>query len=204
MQSVTEKVESFLNRIISDSGAVAHARALEGRVISVWIKGVEIGRMATFHDGELRVLPEHDQDPDVSICGTPIGLIRLLRAGAEPAALRDSSVRIEGDGSAMLDLKALLAALDVDAEEELAQWVGDTLARKLAIGARGFSAWASDVADSSLMGVAETLVEESRLLPSQLQAERLVDGVERLRDDVARLAQRVDRLELSKPGNKRD
>jgi ubiquinone biosynthesis protein UbiJ len=82
--------------------------------------------------------------------------------------------------------------------------VGDTLARKLATGARGFSAWASDVADSSLMGVAETLVEESRLLPSQLQAERLVDGVERLRDDVARLAQRLDRLELTRPGNKRD
>jgi len=204
VQSVTEKVESFLNRIISDSGAVAHARALEGRVISVWIKGVEIGRMATFRDGELQVLPERDQDPDVSICGTPIGLLRLLRAGAEPVALRDSSVRIEGDGSAMLDLKALLAALDVDAEEELAQWVGDTLARKLATGARGFSAWASDVADSSLMGVAETLVEESRLLPSQLQAERLVDGVERLRDDVARLAQRLDRLELTRPGNKRD
>jgi len=54
------------------------------------------------------------------------------------------------------------------------------------------------------MGVAETLVEESRLLPSQLQAERLVDGVERLRDDVARLAQRLDRLELTRPGNKRD
>ncbi|MGA0383242.1 MAG: hypothetical protein ACO3N2_11460, partial [Arenicellales bacterium] len=83
-----------MNRIISDSGAVAHARALEGRVISVWIKGVEIGRMATFRDGELQVLPERDQDPDVSICGTPIGLLRLLRAGAEPAALRDSSVRI--------------------------------------------------------------------------------------------------------------
>lgn len=197
---VTEKVESLLNRIIRDSGALDHARALEGRVIAVEIKGIDLRRHATFREGEIHLLAESDREADVVISGTPFALVKLIRMGTDPAALRDGSVRIEGDGSAMLDLKALLAALDVDAEEELSQWVGDTLAHKLANGARAFGVWAKDVADSSLMGVAEGLVEESRLLPSPVEVEYFVKGVENLRDDVARLAQRIARLEAKRGG----
>ncbi len=197
---VTEKVESLLNRIIRDSGALDHARALDGRVIAVEIKGIDLRRTATFREGEIHLLSESDQAADVVISGSPLALVKLIRVGADPAALRDGSVRIEGDGSAMLDLKALLAALDVDAEEELSQWVGDTLAHKLANGARAFGVWAKDVADSSLMGVAEGLVEESRLLPSPVEVEYFVEGVENLRDDVARLAQRIARLEAKRNG----
>jgi ubiquinone biosynthesis protein UbiJ len=197
---VTEKVESLLNRIIRDSGALDHARALDGRVIAVEIKGIDLQRHATFREGEIHLLAESDREADVVISGTPFALVKLIRMGTDPAALRDGSVRIEGDGSAMLDLKALLAALDVDAEEELSQWVGDTLAHKLANGARAFGVWAKDVADSSLMGVAEGLVEESRLLPSPVEVEYFVKGVENLRDDVARLAQRIARLEAKRGG----
>ncbi len=197
---VTEKVESLLNRIIRDSGALDHARALEGRVIAVEIKGIDLRRHATFRESQIHLLAESDREADVVISGTPFALVKLIRMGTDPAALRDGSVRIEGDGSAMLDLKALLAALDVDAEEELSQWVGDTLAHKLANGARAFGVWAKDVADSSLMGVAEGLVEESRLLPSPVEVEYFVKGVENLRDDVARLAQRIARLEAKRGG----
>ncbi len=45
---VTEKVESLLNRIIRDSGALDHARALEGRVIAVEIKGIDLGGTLPF------------------------------------------------------------------------------------------------------------------------------------------------------------
>ena len=192
--SITQRFESILNRIIRDSGALRHARALEGRIIVVTVKGLDLSAYASVQEGLVTVLDDVPDEPDVRISGTPIGLLKLLRVGADPAVLRDGTVRIEGDGSAMLELKALLGALDIDGEEELSQIVGDTLARKLANGARGFAAWASDVADSSLLGIAETLVEESRVLPSRPRTERFVDSVDRLRDDVARLEQRVARL----------
>jgi ubiquinone biosynthesis protein UbiJ len=50
------------------------------------------------------------------------------------------------------------------------------------------------VADSGAAGIAETLVEETRLLASRPRAERFIDNVEKLRDDMARLQQRIERL----------
>ena len=43
----------------------------------------------------------------------------------------------------------------------------------------------------------ETLVEETRLLASRPRAERFIDNVETLRDDMARLQQRIERLQAA-------
>ena len=110
-------------------------------------------------------------------------------------------MRIEGDAQSMLDIKALFSALDFDAEEALAQILGDTLARKAANGVRTLSRWSEGVVDSGAAGIAETLVEETRLLASRPRAERFIAHVETLRDDMARLQQRIERLRTAaKPG----
>ena len=197
-QFLTQRLEKIFNRIIQDSGAVPHARALEGRIILVSVQGIGVDVFATIRDGQICVVSEVDKAPDVSISGTPTGLIKLMRFGPDPAVLREGSVRIEGDGAAMLEFKALLGALYIDAEEELAQIFGDPVAHQLAQGARAFGGWASDVADSSLLGIAETLVEESRLLPSRPRAQRFVENIDQLRDDMARLEQRIARFVSNK------
>ena len=118
----------------------------------------------------------------------------FCRLGADPELFRSGSVRIEGDAQSMLELKALFSAIDFDPEEQLAQVMGDTLARKTANGFRSLGRWAEDVADSGAAGIAETLVEETRLLASRPRADRFIDNVETLRDDFARLQQRIERL----------
>jgi len=144
--------------------------------------------------GAIRMIDKPDSAPDVTVSGTPGGLIELCRSGADSELFRDGSVRIEGDAQSMLDIKALFSALDFDAEEALAQILGDTLARKAANGARALNRWSEGVADSGAAGIAETLVEETRLLASRPRAERFIDNVEKLRDDMARLQQRIERL----------
>ena len=126
---------------------------------------------------------------------------KFCRSGADPELFRDGSVRIEGDAQSMLDIKALFSTLDFDVEEALAQILGDTLARRAANGVRTLNRWSEGVVDSGAAGIAETLVEETRLLASRLRAERFIDNVEMLRDDMARLQQRIERLQTAvKPG----
>ncbi len=197
-QLLTQRLEKVFNRIIQDSGASLHARALEGRIILVSVQGIGVEGFAIIRDGQICVVSEVDKAPDISISGTRTGLFKLMRFGPDPAVLREGSVRIEGDGAAMLEFKALLGALDIDAEEELAQIFGDPVAHQLANGARVLGGWASDVADSSLLGIAETLVEESKLLPSRPRAQRFVESIDQLRDDMARLEQRVARFVSNK------
>ena len=194
MNAITSRFEAILNRVIRDSAADTHLRNLEGRVVAVSIRGVNATGYATVACGAIRMIDKPDSAPDVTVSGTPGGLIALCRSGADSELFRDGSVRIEGDAQSMLDIKALFSALDFDAEEALAQILGDTLARKAANGARALNRWSEGVADSGAAGIAETLVEETRLLASRPRAERFIDNVEKLRDDMARLQQRIERL----------
>jgi len=201
VNAITSRLEAALNRVIRDSAADAHLRNLEGRVIAVSIRGMNMTGYATVASGTVRMIEKPDSAPDVTVLGTPGGLIEFCRSGADPELFRDGSVRIEGDAQSMLDIKALFSALDFDAEEALAQILGDTLARKAANGVWTLSRWSEGVVDSGAAGIAETLVEETRLLASRPRAERFIDHVETLRDDMARLQQRIERLRTAaKPG----
>lgn len=201
VNTINSRLEAILNRVIRDSGADTHLRNLEGRVVAVLIRGMNATGYATVVGGAVRIIDKPDSAPDVTVSGTPGGLIKLCRSGADPELFRDGSVRIEGDAQSMLDIKALFSTLDFDVEEALAQVLGDTLARKAANGARALNRWSEGVANSGAAGIAETLVEETRLLASRPRAERFIDNVETLRDDMARLQQRIERLQnAAKPG----
>jgi len=196
LNALTSRLEAILNRMIRDSGAqaLAHLHNLEGKVIAVTIRGLEVTGYAAVENEEIRIIDKTEQAPDVMVAGSPGDLMAFCRLGADPELFRGGSVRIEGDAQSMLELKALFSAIDFDPEEQLAQVVGDTLAHKTANGLRSLGRWAEDVADSGAAGFAETLVEETRLLASRPRAERFIDNVETLRDDFARLQQRIERL----------
>jgi len=201
VNAITSRFEAILNRVIRDSGAEPQLRNLEGRMVAVSIRGMNMTGYATVVSGTIRIIDKPDSAPDVTVLGTPGGLIEFCRSGADPELFRDGSVRIEGDAQSMLDIKALFSTLDFDVEEALAQILGDTLARRAANGVRTLNRWSEGVVDSGAAGIAETLVEETRLLASRLRAERFIDNVEMLRDDMARLQQRIERLQTAvKPG----
>ena len=196
VNAVTSRLEAILNRVIGDSGAqaLAHLHNLEGKVIAVTIRGLEVTGYAAVENEGIHIIDTPEQAPDVTVAGSPGDLMAFCRLGADPELFRGGSVRIEGDAQSMLELKALFSVIDFDPEEQLAQVVGDTLARKTANGLRSLGRWAEDVGDSGAAGIAETLVEETRLLASRPRAERFIDNVETLRDDFARLQQRIERL----------
>lgn len=194
MNSLQHRLEVVLNRVISDSAALPQLRPLEGRVVSVLVKGFARNAYFSVHDAQVRLAWASSGQVDVSISGTPGAFTRIVRSGFDPGVFRDGSLTLEGDPETVADLKTLLGNLNLDAEEALAQVLGDTLAHKAANGARMLGHWAADTADSGTANVAEFLVEEARLLASRPRVERFIAGVDQLRDDAERLRQRIERL----------
>ena len=194
MNSLQHRLEVVLNRVISDSAALPQLRPLEGRVVAILVKGLARTVYFSVHDAQVRLAPAPSGQVDVSISGTPGAFTRIVRSGFDPSVFRDGSLTLEGDPETVADLKTLLGALNLDAEEALAQVLGDTLAHKAANGARMLGHWAADATDSGTANVAEFLVEEARLLASRPRVERFIAGVDQLRDDAERLGQRIERL----------
>ena len=194
MNSLQHRLEVVLNRVISDCAALPQLRPLEGRVVAVSVKGLVRPIYFSVHDARVQPALAPAGQADVSISGTPGAFIRVIRSGFDPSIFRDGSLTLEGDPETIADLKTLLGALNLDAEEALAQVLGDTLAHKAANGARMFGHWAADATDSGTANAAEFLVEEARLLASRPRVERFIAGVDQLRDDAERLRQRIERL----------
>jgi len=193
-----ERLESVLNRNVAGSRrAQALARQLDGRVMSLTVEGTPFAFFFRAEGGRLAIATRHDGPADASLSGTPIALLALAGPKAE-GALRQGGVRIEGDAEVAQKFRDLLEQAQPDFEEELARVLGDVAARRFANVARGVLDWGRKAAGSLTGSVVEYLQEEGRDLPTRVEVDEFLDGVDRLRDDTDRFEAKLSRLEAGR------
>ena len=189
------RLESILNRNVAESRrAQALARQLDGRVMSLTVEGTPLTFFFRADGGRLAITSRHDGPADASLSGTPISLLALAGPKAE-GALRKGGVRIEGDAEVAQKFRDLMEQAQPDFEEELAQVLGDVAARRVGNLARGLLDWGRKAAGSFTGSVVEYLQEEGRDLPTRVEVDEFLEGVDRLRDDAERVEARIARLE---------
>ena len=126
--------------------------------------------------------------PTVTIGVDAAALPRVL---LEPkAALRN--VRLEGDAEFAQALSNVLQKLRPEPEEELARFVGDAAAVRIVALLRAALAGAREAGGRLAVQAADYLVAENPMLVSRQEMEAFAADVARLRDDVERLAKRID------------
>ena len=103
---------------------------------------------------------------DVTLSGSALAFARLggggwdgWGAGGANDELSEGRVAIQGDAELGQALQKILGRLDLDWEELLSRWVGDTPARKLANAARGLAGWAEQSFGLSRENAADYLRE---------------------------------------------
>lgn len=116
----------------------------------------------------------------------------LLALQGKDAVMR--AARIEGSVEFAQALAFVIRNLRWDAEEDLAQLVGDIAAHRIVKTGRDLSAWQQQAAQNFATNLAEYFTEEQPLIARQDDIESFSAEVDRLRDDVARLEKRLDRL----------
>jgi ubiquinone biosynthesis protein UbiJ len=130
---------------------------------------------------------------DATISGGPFSLLALSGAAPE-AVLQRGDVRIDGDTELAQKFRELALLLRPDLEEELSLVVGDVPAHQLGRFARAAFGWTRKAAATTVRNAAEYLGHERRDLVPRSEAEQFLQGVDTLREDVDRLAARIDLL----------
>ena len=193
-----DRLAELLNRNIADSRkAQALCRQLDGRVVSLTVEGTPLAFFFRAEGGRVSLAPNHDGAADASLSGTPVALLALAGPRAE-GALRGGGVRIEGDAEVAQKFRELLEQARPDFEEELARVIGDVGARRIANVARDLFGWGRKAAGSFAGSVVEYLQEEGRDVPTRVEVDEFLEGVDRLRDDTERLEARLARLEAAR------
>jgi len=197
---ITAAVQQLLNRNLPRSPqARALCAELAGRRAALTIEGSGL-RLVLASDGErlalTREAPPEGKAPspaDAEIGGTPLNLLALLGPDAE-GVIRRGDVRIDGDAQLAQRFRELAHLLRPDIEEELSRLVGDAAAHGLARAAAGVLGFGRQVAATGSRNVAEYFAHERGDLVPRAEADAFFADVDRAREDVDRLAARIELL----------
>jgi ubiquinone biosynthesis protein UbiJ len=189
----------FLSPAAAAAGAVNHL--LRG---ATWARDAlkhHAGKTARFEVFPLAVA--------LTVLGS--GEVAAASAGAVPAATvrlspglmlrladRDESawreVDISGDTDFASAIHHVARNLRWDVEEDLARVFGDVAAHRMAETGRTFQRWGKQAAENTARAFAEYWTEEQPLIAAARDLAEFGHAVDQLRDDVARLEKRIERL----------
>ncbi len=141
-------------------------------------------------DGTLRVA-DQNASADAS-CTIPPSLLPRLALHDEAAF---SQIYSEGDAALLNEIFYLSRHLRWDAAEDLSRVTGDIAAERIVQFAKDSQQQVRDTALNLSQALAEYWTEERPLLAKPTHVAAFVRQVDKLRDDVARLEQRINRLD---------
>ncbi len=167
---------------------------LAGRVMRLSFTRPSWALDLTFSEERIAVGPLGDHW-DVALTGTLAQYIALVRAKPEQTQeVMTGGLRIEGDTECAFAIKRLFGQARIDWEEALAQAIGDIPAHFLFAGLGRARAAVGYAAGQFAANAVEFAQEDAQALPRPADVEAFLHETNVLRDDVERLAQRIQRL----------
>lgn len=184
------------NRLLGyDEVALAACREMQGHCIAVDITDLDFQFYCHPGDWGIRLSGEPPLgEVDASISGRLMALVNLASREDKISTSIQEGVSFNGNAALAQNMQRILANLDIDWEEALAQHTGDVLAFQLNQRARRFAAWIGNSADSLLQTSSEYLREEARLSPTRVEFQAFQSRLTALKNDVARGEARLQRL----------
>ena len=169
---------------------VGELSELKDVVIGVEVTDIQWQLFFVTQGQRLEIMTAADCEPDTWIKSDIRNLIKARYATPGDGL----QLEISGDVSAGQSFQHILKAIEFDWEELLAGYLGDIAAHRVGQGVRGVNRWLQRTGNSLAFSTGEYLREEIQIAADREQIKQFISAVDELRDDVERLAARVQRL----------
>lgn len=208
LKLINNALQKYLD---SDPEIAVKLNKFEGQRLLVHLTDIEKEFLLTPVNSSV-VVSEHVVDEDASeeselnitttIHSNIISLARMGLGAEYRSMLNSGSLKIEGDVEFANQLRSIFIQVDIDWEEIASKYVGDAVAYQIGLIANKFKNYKKRSIENFRLDVSEYLQEESRILPTKVELDRFMSGVDSLDANVQRLEARIQRLmsmsELSK------
>jgi ubiquinone biosynthesis protein UbiJ len=179
---------SALNRLLDrEDWARGKLAPFSGEVVELRFPPLPPLRLAITEGGKCGAAAETDP---VSLTLTAKPEIFSAMAKGEEHLMR--AVDISGNARLATEILALLRYLRWDVEEDLSRVFGDVVAHRIVSTARDISAWQAEAGRRLAENVVEYAVDERRMVIAREEFDGFAADVAKLRDDLARLEQRIE------------
>ncbi len=185
------------------SAAINHLLAQES-----WAReklGRHAGKVACFDAGvaAVRLKVASDGMVQAALADAPVNVTIRVKLSDLPLIAQNrehafSYVQIEGDADFANTISQLSENLRWEAEHDLSKWIGDIAAKRVVGGVRGALEAAKATQQRFAENLAEFFLDEKPLLVRPQVVADFSADVTKLRDDVERLAKRIEKLKESR------
>ncbi len=191
-------LETSINRVLaSDPVSRDQLAAMAGKVIGLHITGINLKIYLLPSAGGISVLPQMEDEPDAWLIGGVASWMHVGMGGDSVDSMLRGDIEMRGDHELGQQLKHFLDGLNLDWEALMAPYIGDVLAHSTGRVFKAATDWFSETGSVLARDMGEYLKEEVRWSPATLELQEFVRDVDKLRDDVERLAAHIDILQRS-------
>ncbi len=190
---LTIRLEAVINRAIAlDPESREQLADISGKVITIELDKLDRRLVMHIDEHRVRLLTDFSGKADATIRGTPTALAQMgLNKDKDPAS---SGVSFSGDPDLGQRFQQIIDRFEIDWEGELAKVTGDVIAHQAGSAARHLFDWLKQAGSSLEHTAADYIRYETRSAIGHDELEQFLSEVDTLRNDVARIEQRVNRL----------
>lgn len=189
-------LENMVNRALSlDSATAVRLGELEGCRFILELKEPDLQLGIGVSGRRLQLLPGDGAAATTRLRGRWREFAAIATASDPGAALINGDVTVNGDTQALLQLRDILADLDLDWERPLAEAFGDVVGHQIGRGLRSGQHWLKTSGHNLRRQLEDFLLEESRLLPHPLQVQQFFDDIDALRSHSERVEAKLRRFQ---------
>ena len=188
-------LETAINRYLAlDPEILDKLGAFTGRVIKIELTSVDKELYLFPDEHGIQILTEFEGEVNTVLRGAPLSLFKMGLLSNTASLLLKGEVEITGDTRLGHQFKNVFNQMEIDWSEPLAELVGDGLAFQLQQTGQKFTKWSQSTVNSFSNSVSEYLQEESRDVITETELNIFNDAVDKLRNDVDRLQQKIQSL----------
>jgi ubiquinone biosynthesis accessory factor UbiJ len=189
-------LETALNQYLAlDKNRGVFLRPLAGKVIAVTIQPFAETIFLCPTANSIQLLDYSPYQPDTRLTGSILALGLMGLSSKPMRSIFSGEVKIAGDIDTGQKFQELFANLDINLEQQLARYTGDTIAHNISQFFHAGQNWSKESMETFRLNASEFLQEETRDLPAVPEMDIFYSQVDELRTGFDRLQSRVERLE---------
>ena len=188
--------EKALNTFINlDQNSAIYLEPLNGKLIAITLQPFNETFYLCPTANSIQLLDYSTDTVDTTLTGSVLAFSLMGLSSKPMRSIFSGQVKIEGDSHTGRKFQELFAKLDLNLEQLLAPYTGDSIAYSLTQFLSAGRSWSNESIETFRLNCSEFLQEETRQLPPAPELDIFFAQVDDLRTDSDRLQSRIERLE---------
>ncbi len=186
---------SALNKYLQqDVERASQLNQIEGKLVRIVIREIDLDLLVLVEDGIFQ-LADNDLTADVEIIVSAKVLSDTLMGVDQDQLIKSGKIEINGDAHIASVMQNTLRDIEIDWEEIVSKYTGDTIAHQLGKGARALHTFRKDLHDNLRQDMRDYLQDNIQVSATQEEVEQFIQEVDTMRAQLDRLEARIDRLQ---------